>query len=188
MRETIARTGRRRAIGPALVLSLLAVPTAQAKEADWLTHAAPLSHQELSDSRGGFNIGGITMSFAVEIQSMVRTATEQIGLTTRLALSPDGGISDAQTTVSQSNPASVTGVNQVAGGIESVVSNATSSILHRVIGAQVETLSTNTASNAVLSQNTQINLSLHNFLSLADAFAGRALMGRIAGEIGRVGR
>ncbi len=143
------------AIGLVLALSTLTAGAARAEEAEvW---RRPLSDRVLNDIRGGFvTADGVTFVFGVSLQTFVNG---QLALTSNLSVTGDGAplrsvaAPDAGA-LSQSAHAALLTLGSGA---------ANTTLLQQLGGGGIQNVVSTSASNQVIAQNTNLNLTLAGF-------------------------
>lgn len=122
-----------------------------------------LGNAQLGDYRGGMMISGIPVDFAVVIKTTVEGALAANGLQTTIAVNDQGGIGSIATTAIGTEG---TATNN-AGGMSLSLDGGATAILHQVIDGQIQSLVANQADARAISHQTQINVTMPGFTSMA---------------------
>ncbi len=147
-------TTARCALGVALLLWAAAARAQAAEPASW---RQPLTERELSEIRGGFlTADGVTFAFGVSLQTFV---DGQLALATSLNVTGDGA-----PTRSVATPDLAALGQSAHSALLSLGSNvANTTLLQQIGGGSVQNIIATSASNQVLSQSTNLTLTLAGF-------------------------
>jgi hypothetical protein len=154
-----------------------------------LNELAPVSDNELSQSRGGFlTANGIEFDFGANIQTLVNG---QLALQTSVQWNPTGATVQ-QTLGSGTNVVAIpssqltalfgAGNGIVTNGVQITAPTGSIEVAANVAGSQVQNLVANSASNQSISQNTAVTLAIYNFASWQQQLAQHALANQLANE------
>jgi hypothetical protein len=114
---------------------------------------------ELGDLRGGMLVGGIEVNFAVVIRTTVSGAGGPLGLETTLTVGNAGQLAQAITTAVGAGGVVAPGTN----GVGMTLQGGGTSITHKVVQDQIQSLIANSASNRTVTQTTDVNVTVPDF-------------------------
>lgn len=162
----------------------------------------PLSTQELSELRGGFQVGAFEFNIGIELTSVANSFT----VTTTANLLPGGLVENAHTAISQAGGQAASNVGEtpapliygpsvevpavattesVDGGIRVDVESDNFLIVHDVNGQNVLALMTNTSDGVDLGSTVNLNIAIENFTQVLNSVARNTpLMLRISRDSG----
>ena len=173
------------AVWPLLLAPMAA--TAAPPDADPFAGLPALGGGELQAARGGMTIGGLSIDFAVVVETTAHAAGQApMGLQTTLAVSDAGHAGTATTTPVGTTPAGTTPVGTTPVASPTLPQTLTH-ITQDVGRDQVLTTITNAANGMSITQRTDLNVSLPNFLVATRTFSLQSQSARMGLEAALAG-
>lgn len=183
-------TQRSRLLPTALLTAALCAPgAARANVDDPFAGLEPVGRAELGELRGGMNIGGIEVNFAVVVRTMVEGSASPMGLETTLSVDDFGRLGGAATRL-VGGIASDYFVGHGEGGMQLSLDGGATTILHHILRNQLEAVVSNRMDNRNILNSTDVNVTMPGFSALSQAYFAQALTARMGRDsaMGSIGR
>lgn len=142
-----------------------------------------IGRSELGELRGGMMVGGIEVNFAVVIRTTVTDASGPLGLQTTLTVGDAGQLAQAITTAVGAGGTLTPGAN----GVGVTMQGDGTSITHKVIQDQIQSLIANSASGRTITQTTDVNVTAPGFNAISQNHVTQSHVARIGYDSAMVG-
>jgi hypothetical protein len=163
---------------------------ALADDLDPLDHFAPLSDAELADARGGFEWGGMSISFGADMQTYLNG---QLALHTVVSWTPTGAstqttagsfLSASSLAALQANGPAGLSLPAILAGSPVYTANAGQTAIVQGANAGLQNILVNGASNLNAFQQTNATVAIANYGAFASAMRAGMIGTAISREIG----